>query len=395
VGYNPRPQTKEPAMDFVFTDDQLEIFDAVKEICADFKETAKEVDESGEYPWDNIAVMAECDLFGIPVEEKYGGMGLGFFEWGVVGEILSQACTTTGAVYAAHMLAMYPIMAFGNDEQKDNYLTRLATGKSIGAMGLTEPNVGSDAGGVQMRAEKQGDKYILNGTKIFITNGGDAEIYVVVASTAPGRGARGLSTFIVEKGAPGFTFGKDEKKMAYNSLSNRELIFEDCEVPAENLLHREGRGFRVTMDLLDVGRIGMAVGAVGLAQAAYDAAAQYAITRKQFGHKISEFQAIQFQLADMATEIEAGRLLSYQAAWMKDQGMDSSKQAAMAKVYTSEMASKVCSQAVQIHGGHGYTSEYPVERYMREAKLFEIVEGTSEIQRGVIALALLREAINK
>ncbi|NSW55046.1 MAG: acyl-CoA dehydrogenase family protein [Armatimonadetes bacterium] len=382
-------------MDFSFTEEQQEIFDAVDEICADFKATACEVDEAGEYPWDNIKVMAECDLFGVPVPEEWGGMGMGFLEWGVIGEKLSAACTTTGAVYAAHMLCMYPIMAFGTDEQKDKYLRDLASGKKIGAMGLTEPNVGSDAGSVQTRAEKRGDKYILNGTKIFITNGGDAETYVVVANSAPDRGTRGLTAFILEKGMPGFSFGKDEKKMAYNSLSNRELIFEDCEVPAENVLYKEGRGFRVAMDLLDIGRIGMAVGAVGLAQAAYDCAVQYSLVREQFGKKISEFQAIQFHLADMATDIECARLLAYQAAWMKDQGLPFSKQAAMAKLYGSEAVSRVCSKAVQIHGGHGYTCEYPVERYMREAKLFEIVEGTSEIQRGVIALALLREAISK
>lgn len=382
-------------MDFSFTDEQNEIFDAVREICQDFKAKAKETDESGEYPWDNVRVMAECDLFGIPVPQEYGGMGLGFLEWGVAGELLSQACTTTGAVYAAHMLCLYPIMAFGNEEQKAKYLPRLASGQSIGAMGLTEPNVGSDAASVQTRAVRRGDKYILNGTKIFITNGGDADVYVVVANTEPGRGARGLSAFILEKGYPGFEFGKDEKKMAYNSLSNKELIFQDCEVPAENLLYKEGRGFRVAMDLLDVGRIGMAVGAVGLAQAAYDAAVQYSLVREQFGKKISEFQAIQFHLANMATEIECGRLLSYRAAWMKDQGLPFTKEAAMAKLYTSEMVTRVCSTAVQIHGGHGYTSEYPVERYMREAKLFEIVEGTSEIQRGVIAVNLLREAISR
>jgi butyryl-CoA dehydrogenase len=382
-------------MHFAFTEEQQEIFDAVAEICKDFKAKARETDESGQYPWDNIKVMAECDLFGIPVPEQYGGMGMGYVEWGTIGEMLSSACTTTGAVYGAHMLAMYPIMAFGNDEQKDKYLTRLATGQSIGAMGLTEPAVGSDAGSVQTRAEKRGDKYILNGTKIFITNGGDAEIYVVVANTQPNRGTRGLSAFILEKGYPGFSFGKDEKKMAYNSLSNTELIFEDCEVPAENLLYKEGRGFRVAMDLLDVGRIGMAIGAVGLAQAAYDAAVEYSLVREQFGQKISEFQAIQHHLANMATDIECARMLSQKAAWMKDQGVEFSKIAAMAKLYASEACSRVCTLAVQIHGGHGYTAEFSVERYMRESKLFEIVEGTSEIQRNVIAINLLREAIAK
>jgi len=310
-------------------------------------------------------------------------MGLGFMEWGIIGEMLSAACTTTGAVYGAHMLAMYPLMAFGNEEQKNKYLRPLATGASIGAMGLTEPNVGSDAGSVQTRAQLRGDKYILNGTKIFITNGGDAEIYVVVATTAPSRGTRGLSAFIPREGLSRVHLRQDEKKMAYNSLSNKELIFEDAEVPVENLLYKEGRGFRVAMDLLDVGRIGMAVGAVGLAQGAYEAAARYSLVREQFGRKISEFQAIQHHLANMAMDIECARLLARKASWMKDQGVEFSKIAAMAKLYASEMCSRVTSLAVQIHGGHGYTTEYDVERYMREAKLFEIVEGTSEIQRNV------------
>lgn len=382
-------------MDFAFTAEQQEIFDAVAGICDDFRATAREVDEAGEYPWDNIEVMADCDLFGIAVPEEYDGMGMGFLEWGVIGEMLSHACTTTGAIYGAHMLALYPIMAFGTEEQKQKYLTRLATGDSIGAMGLTEAAVGSDAASVQTRAELKGDKYILNGAKIFITNGGEAEIYIIIASTNPGRGARGLSAFIVEKGFPGFSFGKDEKKMAYNAMSNKELIFEDCEVPAENLLYKEGRGFRVTMDLLDVGRIGMAIGSLGLAQAAYDAAVQYSLVREQFGQKISEFQAIQHHLANMATDIECARLLAHKAAWMKDKGMEITKLAAMAKVYSAEACSRVCDLAVQIHGGHGYTTEYDVERYFREAKLFEIVEGTSEIQRNVIALKLLREAVAK
>jgi len=380
-------------MDFSFTEQQQEIFDAVAEICADFKARARETNAAGKFPWDNVRIMAECDLFGIPVPEQWGGMGLGFLEWAVVGEMLSHACTTTGAVYAAHMLCLYPILAFGTDEQKDKFLRPLATGEKIGAMGLTEPGVGSDAGSVQTRAERRGDSYVLNGSKIFITNGGDAEIYVIIANTAPGRGTRGLTAFIVEKGTPGFSFGKNEKKMAYDSLSNCELIFEDCEIPASNLLYKEGRGFRVAMELLDVGRIGMAVGAVGLAQAAYEAAVQYSLQREQFGQKIHEFQAIQHFLADMATDIECARLLAYKAAWMKDQGLEFTKIAAMAKLFGSEAVNRVCAKAVQIHGGHGYTAEFDVERYFREAKLFEIVEGTSEIQRNVIAVNLVREAI--
>ena len=383
-------------MDFSFSEEQQEIFAAVKEICQEeLAPQADELDRRGEYPWDNIRLLAELDLFGIPVPEEYGGLGLGFLEWAVVGELLSAACTTTGAVYGAHMLAAYPIMAFGTEEQKEKYLKPLATGEKIGAFGLTEPNAGSDAGNVQTRAELEGEEYILNGTKLFITNGGDAEIYVIIANVAPQLGTRGLTAFIVEKGTAGFSFGKDEEKMAYAALSNCELIFQDARVPHENLLGRERRGFRVTMETLSVGRIGMAIGAVGLAQAAYDAAVAYAPTREQFGQPISEFQAIQFMLADMATGIEAARWLTYSAAWRKDQDLDYEKQAAMAKVFASEMCVDVCNKAVQIHGGYGYTKDYSVERYYREAKLFDIVEGTSEIQRLVIANRLLKEGQSK
>jgi butyryl-CoA dehydrogenase len=379
-------------MDFGFTEDQQEIFAAVKEFCDDeLAPNAQAVDEAEEFPWASVKKVAEMDLMGIPVPEEYGGMGLDLLTWTVCAEHLSTACTTTGAVFAAHVLAVYPIMSFGNEEQKGKYLTPLATGEKIGAFGLTEPGAGSDAGAVATRADRDGDEYVLNGSKVFITNGGDAEIYVIIANVQPGRGTRGLTAFIVEKGTPGFEFGKNEKKMAYASLSNRELIFQDCRVPAGNVLLKERRGFRVAMFTLAMGRIGMAIGAVGLAQAALDAAVPYAQTREQFGQTIDNFQAIQFMLADMATEIEAARLLSYQAAWLKDQDQDFEKQAAMAKLYASEVCNRVTSKAVQIHGGYGYTREFPVERYMREAKLFEIVEGTSEIQRLVIANRVLRE----
>ncbi len=379
-------------MDFGFTEDQQEIFAAVKEFCDDeLAPHAQAVDEAGEFPWPSVKKVAEMDLMGIPVPEAYGGMGLDFLTWTVCAEYLSTACTTTGAVFGAHMLAVYPIMAYGNEEQKEKYLTPLATGEKIGAFGLTEPNAGSDAGSVATRAERDGDEYVLNGSKVFITNGGDAEIYVIIANVEPGRGTRGLTAFIVDKGTPGFDFGKNEKKMAYASLSNRELIFQDCRVPAENILLKERRGFRVAMGTLAVGRIGMAIGAVGLAQAALDAAVPYAQTREQFGQTIDNFQAIQFMIADMATEIEGARLLAYQSAWLKDQDQDFEKQAAMAKLYASEVCTRVTSKAVQIHGGYGYTKDFPVERYMREAKLFEIVEGTSEIQRLVIANRVLRE----
>ncbi|MFQ6132450.1 MAG: acyl-CoA dehydrogenase family protein [Armatimonadota bacterium] len=379
-------------MDFRFTEDQEAIFEAVQEFCDEqLAPKAEEMGRSHEYPWDNVRLMAELDLMGIPVPEQYGGMGMDILTWTVVAEKLGQACTSTGAVFGAHVLAVYPIMAFGTDEQKQKYLTRLATGESIGAFGLTEPGAGSDAGAVSTRATRDGDQYVLRGSKVFITNGGDAEIYVIIANVEPERGARGLTAFIVEKGTQGFEFGKNEEKMAYPGLSNRELIFDDARVPQENLLSRERRGFRVAMETLAVGRIGMGIGAVGLAQAALDAAVPYAQTRKQFGEPIANFQAVQFHLANMATELEAARLLCYQAAWMKDQGLDFEKQAAMAKLYASEMCNRVCDKAVQIHGGYGYTQEYAAERYYREAKLFEIVEGTSEIQRLVIANRLLRE----
>ncbi len=379
-------------MDFQFSEEQQEVLEAVKEFCAEeLAPHADEVDRLGQFPWPHVRKLGEMDLMGIPVPEEYDGLGLDFMTWGAVGELLSGACTTTGAIFGAHALAVYPIMVFGTDEQKDKHLRPLATGEKIGAFGLTEPNAGSDAASVSTRAEISGDEYILNGSKVFITNGGDAEIYVVIANSAPGKGTRGLTAFILESGMEGFSFGKNEEKMAFDSLSNRELIFRDARVPAENVLGRPGRGFRVAMDTLAVGRIGMAVGAVGLAQAALDAAVPYAKTRQQFGEPIANFQAIQFMIADMATEIEAARLLAYQAAWRKDQGLDFEKQAAMAKVYASEVCSRVTSKAVQIHGGYGYTRDFPVERYMREAKLFEIVEGTSEIQRLVIANRVLRE----
>ena len=251
-------------MDFAFSEDQQMIFEAVGELCEEeLKPKADEVDRAGEYPWESVKKLAEMDLFGIAVPEQYGGLGMDFLTWAVVGEMLSGGCTTTGAVFGAHMLAVYPIMHFGTDEQKDKFLPPLATGEKIGAFGLTEPGAGSDAGAVSTRAELVGDHYVLNGTKIFITNGGDAEVYVIIANLDPARGTRGLCAFIVEKGSPGFSFGKDEEKMAFHSLSNRELVFEDAQVPAENLLHREGRGFRVAMETLSVGRIGMAIGAVG------------------------------------------------------------------------------------------------------------------------------------
>jgi len=379
-------------MDFTFSQDQQAVLDAVKEFAdGELAPKARETDEAGVWPAENVRKLAQLDLMGIPVPEEYGGLGMDFLTWAAVGEELSRACTTTGAVYGAHVLCVYPIMTFGTDDQKTRLLTPLARGEKVGAFGLTEPGAGSDAGAVSTRAERDGDHYLLNGTKIFISNGGEAEVYVIIANLDPSRGARGMTAFIVEKGTPGFTFGKDEKKMAYPSLPNRELIFTDCRVPKENLLGREKGGFLVAMRTLGVGRIGMAIGAVGLARAALEAAVPYAKQREQFGKPISSFEAIQFMLSDMATEIDAARLLTWRAAWLKDQGRPFEKEAAMAKLFAAETAMRVTTKAVQIFGGYGYTKEFPVERYMREAKLFEIVEGTSEIQRLVIANHVLRE----
>ena len=379
-------------MDFTFSQDQQAVLDAVKEFAdGELAPKARETDEAGAWPAENVRKLAQLDLMGIPVPEEYGGLGMDFLTWAAVGEELSRACTTTGAVYGAHVLCVYPIMTFGTDDQKTRLLTPLARGEKVGAFGLTEPGAGSDAGAVSTRAERDGDHYLLNGTKIFISKGGEAEVYVIIANLDPSRGARGMTAFIVEKGTPGFTFGKDEKKMAYPSLPNRELIFTDCRVPKENLLGREKGGFLVAMRTHGVGRIGMAIGAVGLARAALEAAVPYAKQREQFGKPISSFEAIQFMLADMATEIDAARLLTWRAAWLKDQGRPFEKQAAMAKLFAAETAMRVTTKAVQIFGGYGYTKEFPVERYMREAKLFEIVEGTSEIQRLVIANHVLRE----
>ncbi len=380
-------------MDFDLPQENVEIYEEVQRFCdEELRPKAREVAEKGEFPWDNVRAMAEMGLWGIPVPEEYGGAGMSWLDWAIIAEKISNACTSTGAIFAAHYLAEYPLLAFGTEEQKQKYLVPLATGEKIGAFILTEPEAGSDAGNVKTRAERDGDVYRLTGTKAFCSNGAEAEIFIVIANIDPDRGARGLTAFIVEKDTPGFRLGKEDTKMAFRALSNPELIFDGAEVPAENVLYREKGGFRVAMETLSVGRIGMAVGAVGLAQAALDAAVKYSQERVQFGQPIAEFQAIQFMLADMATEVEAARLLAYKAAWLKDQGRDYDKVAAMAKVYASEVAVRAATKAVQIHGGYGYTTEYDVERYYREAKLFEIVEGTSEIQRIVIANRVLKEA---
>lgn len=379
-------------MNFEITEEQKLILSAAKKICREeIAPFSKDINDAHEFPWQYIKKLAKYNFFGISIPKEYGGLGLTWLDWVLVGIELAKADTTVGAVFGADMLCLYPLLAFGNEEQKKKYLTPLATGEKLGAFGLTEPNAGSDASGGLTTAKKVGDHYVLNGTKLFITNGGQADIYVVTVKTRPDRGARGMSAFILEKGMKGFSFGKQETKAAYPSLANCELVFDDLEVPKENLLGREGLGFIIAMQTLNVGRIGMGIGAVGLAQAAFESAIKYAKERVQFGQPISSFQAIQMKLANMATQIEASKLLVMQAAWLKNQDKKIEKLAAMAKLFSSEACAYVTNQAVQIHGGYGYIHDYPVERYWRESKLFEIVEGTSEIQRLVIASNLIKE----
>ncbi len=379
-------------MDFSLSEDQKAILEMVEEVCEkEFAPKSDEISEKGEFPLQNVKKLAELDLFGITIPEEYGGSEMGFLTWALISEKISKACATTGLIFGANLLCTYPLLRFGTENQKKEFLPPLAQGKSLGAFALTEPEAGSDAGNVQTTAEKDKDGYILNGNKIFITNGEVADTYVVIANMDKKRGARGLTAFIVQKGREGFTFGQHFKKMGLSALPNVELIFDNCKVPIENLLYKEKRGFRVAMETFAAGRIGVGIGALGVAEAAFEKAREYSKQRIQFGKPISSFEAIQHMLADMATKIEAARSLLYQAAWLFDKGKPFEKLASMGKLYASEVAMEVSTKAVQIFGGYGYMKDYPVERYMREAKLFEIIEGTSEIQRGVIANLLLKE----
>jgi alkylation response protein AidB-like acyl-CoA dehydrogenase len=340
-----------------------------------------------EIMWDK---MAEIGLPGIPFPEEYGGTGMDNVSYALAVEELSRTCASTGVTLSAHVsLCAWPIYGFGTEEQKQKFLTPLANGEKIGAFGLTEPAAGSDAGATKTTAVLEGDNYVLNGTKIFITNGYYADIYVITAMTDKSKGLKGITAFIVEKGTPGFTFGKKEEKMGIRASATYELVFDNCKIPKENMLGKEGEGFKVAMATLDGGRIGIASQAVGIAQGAYDYALNYANTREQFGKPISAQQAIAFKLADMAMKIEASRLLTLKAAYMKDAGDKRyGLYSAMAKCFAGDTAMEVTTEAVQICGGNGYTREYPVERMMRDAKITQIYEGTNEIQRVVIAAHL-------
>ena len=336
--------------------------------------------------------LAELGLTGIVFPEEYGGAGADYISYAIAVEELSRVCASTGVTLSAHLsLGANPVWLFGTEEQKKKYLTPMADGSKLGAFGLTEPTAGSDAGGTRTFAVREGDEWVINGNKIFITNGGDAETYIIFARTdKDAQKHHGISAFIVEKGTPGFDFGKKEKKMGIRSSPTCELVFENCRIPAENLLGKEGEGFKIAMKTLDGGRIGIAAQALGIAQGAYEEALRYACERRQFEQPIAGFQAVQFILADMALRIEASRLLVYQSAWRASAGLSYGKESAMAKLSASETAMWVTTKAVQVHGGYGYTREFPAERMMRDAKITEIYEGTSEVQRIVIGAAVTR-----
>lgn len=379
-------------MQFQLTEEHEMIRKMVRDFAKNEVEpTAAERDEEERFDRALFDQMAELGLAGIPWPEEYGGIGGDYLGYVIAVEELSRVCASTGVTLSAHTsLAGWPIFKFGSEEQKQKFLRPMAEGKKMGAYGLTEPGSGSDASNMKTTARKDGDDYIINGSKIFITNAGEAEIYVVFAMTNPEEGHRGISAFIIEKGTPGFSFGKKEKKLGIRSSLTLELIMEDCRVPAENLLGKEGDGFKIAMMTLDGGRNGIAAQAVGIAQGALDAAVNYAKERKQFGKSIGQNQGVGFKLADMATKVEAARLLTYQAAWRESEGLPYGKESAMSKLFAGDIAMEVTTDAVQVFGGYGYTKDYPVERYMRDAKITQIYEGTQEIQRLVISKMLLK-----
>ncbi|WP_318709647.1 acyl-CoA dehydrogenase [Candidatus Acetatifactor stercoripullorum] len=359
------------------------------------KPLAQEVDETEQFPRVTVDKMAKCGFLGIPVPKEYGGQGCDPLTYVMCVEELSKVCGTTGVIVSAHTsLCCDPILTFGTEEQKQKYLVPLAKGEKLGAFGLTEPGAGTDAQGQQTKAVLDGDEYVINGSKIFITNGKEADVYVIFAVTGMiekrGRMIKEISSFIVEKGTPGFSFGTKEKKMGIRGSSTYELIFTDCRVPKENLLGKLGQGFKIAMHTLDGGRIGIAAQALGIAEGALDRTIAYTKERKQFGRSIAAQQNTQFQLADMATKVEAAKLLVYKAAMAKATQKEYGFEAAQAKLYAAEVAMEVTTKAVQLHGGYGYTREYDVERMMRDAKITEIYEGTSEVQRMVISAALLK-----
>ena len=362
---------------------------------AEVKPLAQEIDETEEFPAENVKKMQKLGFMGIPFPKEYGGQGCDPLTYAMCVEELSKVCGTTGVIVSAHTsLCCDPIATFGTEEQKQKFLVPLCKGEKLGAFGLTEPGAGTDAQGQQTKAVLDGDEWVLNGTKCFITNGKEADVYIIIAVTGTvekrGRQMKEISAFIVEKGTPGFTFGTKEKKMGIHASSTYELVFTDCRIPKENLLGAKGQGFKIAMHTLDGGRIGIASQALGIAEGALERTIQYVKERKQFGKPIGAFQNTQFQLADMATKVKAAQLLVYRAAKAKETQKSYGVEAAMAKLYAAEVAMEVTTKAVQLHGGYGYIREYEVERMMRDAKITEIYEGTSEVQRMVISADLLK-----
>ncbi|WP_133015381.1 acyl-CoA dehydrogenase [Clostridium cuniculi] len=379
-------------MNFGLTREQELVRQMVREFAVnEVKPIAAEIDETERFPMENVKKMGELGMMGIPFPKELGGAGGDVLSYIIAVEELSKVCGTTGVILSAHTsLCASLIYENGTPAQKEKYLVPLAKGEKIGAFGLTEPGAGTDAAGQQTTAVLDGDNYILNGSKIFITNGGVADTFIVFAMTDKSQGTRGISAFIVEKGFPGFSIGKKEDKLGIRASSTTELIFENCIVPKENLIGKEGKGFGIAMKTLDGGRIGIAAQALGIAEGAYEETIKYMKERKQFGRSLSAFQGLQWMIAEMETKIEAAKLLVYKAAWLKQNKLPYSVDAAKAKLFAAEVAMDVTTKAVQLHGGYGYTKEYPVERMMRDAKITEIYEGTSEVQKMVIAGAALR-----
>jgi butyryl-CoA dehydrogenase len=379
-------------MDFKLSQEQELIRKTVREFAeTEVKPIAAAIDREKRFPTETVKRLKELKLLGIPFPKAYGGAEADALSFAIVVEELSRACAATGVIVSSHMtLGSHPIYQWGTEKQKKEYLTRVASGNALAAFCLTEAGAGTDASAQQTTAELKGDNYILNGNKIFITNGGQADIYIVMAMTDKSQGTKGISAFIVEKSFPGFEVGQLEEKMGIRASETREIIFKACEIPRENLLGEEGDGFKIAMNALDFGRIGIAAQALGIAQASLDESVNFAKERQQFGKPISSFQGLQWMMAEMATRIQAARHLVYHAAWTKDSGARYSMEAAMAKLYASEAAMWASTKAVQIHGGRGYTNRCPVERFMRDAKITEIYEGTNEVQRMVIAGSILR-----
>ncbi len=379
-------------MNYFLTEEQKMVQEIARKVAEEKIVPVREhYDETEEFPWDIVKILAQSDLFGVFIPEEYDGMGFGVLELCIVIEELSRACSGIALSLAGTALGTFPILLFGNEEQKKKYLPPIARGEKLAAFAVTEPDAGSDITTLNTTASKEGSSYMLNGTKQWITNGGEADIYVVVASTNKAKGARGATAFILEKGMEGFDFGKKEKKLGIRGSATRELVFNNCRVPEENLLGKEGMGFLATIRNFNQSRPGVAAQALGIAQGAFDAALEYSRQRRQFGQPVSSFQAVQHMLADMATQIEASRALIYQTARMIDAGeKDIDKESAMCKMYASDVAMKVTTDAIQILGGYGYMKEYPVEKMFRDAKITQIYEGTNQIQRNIIGNELIK-----